>query len=281
MPTFATPEPIDLRINIPSGSINIDAGSVTETEVEVQPHNSRRSEDVEAAEATTVDFSDGRLVITGPEGKDRKWFGRNGSVQVRVHLPEGSNVRVKTASADLHGSGRWGDTELNTASGDLHVEQVGSLRAECASGDITCRTVDGDARVSTASGAVTVERVGGNADASSASGDARIGEVGGDLRLGTASGDATVDVAHGSVSGKFASGDLRVGRVEQGQVSVDGASGDVYLGVAAGTAAWLDVTSLSGDVSSQLDQSDQPSDGDKTVEIRIRTLSGDVVIARA
>ncbi|GAB3401203.1 DUF4097 family beta strand repeat-containing protein [Flindersiella endophytica] len=280
MPTFATPEPIDLRINIASGGITVEAGAVTETEVEVEPYKPGRSEDVETAEHTTVDFSDGRLVIDGPE-KGRKWFGRSGSVRVRVRLPEGSNVRVKTASADLHGSGRFGNTELNTASGDLHVENVASLRAECASGDINCRTVDGDARVTTASGSVSVERVGGNAEASSASGDARIGEVNGDLRINTASGDAAVEVAHGSVTGKFASGDLRVGRVERGQVHVDGASGDVYLGVATGTAAWLDVTSLSGDVSSQLDQSDQPSDGEQTVEIQIRTLSGDVVIARA
>jgi DUF4097 and DUF4098 domain-containing protein YvlB len=281
MPTFATPSPIDLRINIASGSINVDAGAVTDTEVEVEPHNPSRSEDVQAAEGTTVHFADGRLVIDGPEKNDRKWFGRSGSVRVRVNLPEGSNVRVKTASAGLHGSGRFGDTELNTASGDLQVEHVTSLRAECASGDVNCRTVDGDARVSTASGAVTIERVGGNADASSASGDARVGEVGGDLRLSTASGDASVDVAHGSVTGKSASGDLRVGRVERGRVSVDGASGDVFLGVASGTAAWLDVTSLSGDVASQLDQSDQPSDGELTVEIRVRTLSGDVVISRA
>lgn len=280
MPTFATPSPIELRINIASGGVTVDAAAVTETEVEVEPYKAGRSEDVEAAAETTVDFSDGRLLVEGPE-KGRKWFGRSGSVRVRVRLPEGSDVRVKTASADLHGSGRFGDTELNTASGDMHVENVRSLRAECASGDVNCRTVDGDARVSTASGSVMVERVGGNAEASSASGDARLGEVGGDLRLNTASGDASVDVAHGSVTGKTASGDLRVGRVERGQVNVDGASGDVYLGVASGTAAWLDVTSLSGDVASQLDQSDQPSDGEQTVEIRIRTLSGDVVIARA
>lgn len=280
MPTFATPEPIDLRVKIGAGSVLIEASERADTEAEVEPMNPNRSEDVELAERTSLDFSDGRLVIETPDA-DRKWFGRNGEVRVRVAMPEGSSVRANTASGDLRGTGRFGDTELNTASGDLTVEHVASLRANCASGDITCRTVDGDARINSASGSIAVDQVAGEAQASTASGDVRLGEVDGDVRLNSASGDATVDVAHGSVTGKTASGDLRIGRVEQGRVSANGASGDVYVGVAPGTAAWLDVTSMSGDVNSRLDQTDQPADGEPTVEIRVRTLSGDVVIARA
>lgn len=280
MPTFATPEPITLRLKVPSGDIELNASSRQDTEVEVRPSNSSRSEDVELAEQTRVDFRDGTVVIDVPDSKSR-WLSRSGSVDVRVALPEGSAVRGQTASADVRGTGRFGDVEMDAASAEVRFDVTGDLKVQCASGDLICGEVDGDLKATSASGEVSVRLVRGNAQVSTASGDSSIGEVHGEARLNAASGDTFLEVAANSVSARTASGDVRIGSVSTGQVKVEGASGDVQIGVKDGTAAWLDLQSLSGDVVSNLEQTDQPGDADDTVEIRVNTISGDILINRA
>ena len=48
-----------------------------------------------------------------------------------------------------------------------------------------------------------------------------------------------------------------------------------------GVAAWLDVRSTSGTVTSELEQASAPDDGDDAVEIRGRTRSGNIRVHRA
>ena len=58
-------------------------------------------------------------------------------------------------------------------------------------------------------------------------------------------------------------------------------SGDVVIGVAPGTSAFLDVSSKSGSTSSDLPVSDVPVDGSALqLEIRANTVSGDVRVRR-
>jgi DUF4097 and DUF4098 domain-containing protein YvlB len=279
MPTFTTPDPITLRFRLSSGEIRVQASARNETEVEVLPSNSSRSEDVQAASETLVEQRDGTVVVEVPENGRR--FGRSASVDIRVALPEGSNLRGTVASADLTADGRYGDVEVTSASGDLRIDEVAGLSVTTASGDVFIRAVDGDARMQTASGDISVPKVGGRAQVSTASGDVDLGDVGGDVRLQGASGDLQVHTAGGSVETKTASGDVKIGSVRQGDVSADAASGDIEIGVAAGTAAWLDVSSLSGDVHSSLDQAGEPGSDEATVSVRARTLSGDISIVRA
>ena len=66
-----------------------------------------------------------------------------------------------------------------------------------------------------------------------------------------------------------------------GTTQIDSASGDIWLGVAPGTTAWLEVQSLSGDVTSELQSAGAPDEDAPTVSIQARTLSGDVAIRRA
>ena len=53
------------------------------------------------------------------------------------------------------------------------------------------------------------------------------------------------------------------------------------IGIAEGTAAWLDVQSLTGNVQTSLDDAEGPVEGGDTVRVRARTISGDVSITRA
>ncbi|MGW0232147.1 DUF4097 family beta strand repeat-containing protein [Actinopolymorpha singaporensis] len=281
MPTFATPEPVTLRLRVQSGDILVEASDRADTEVEVRPYNSNKQADTEAAQQTLVEQRDGSIVVEAPDGKEFGRFGRSGSIYVRVALPTGSHLRGTKASADLRAVGRLGDVDLNTASGDVELQEVDKLEVQTASGDVTCRLVGGSAKVQSASGDITLGEVGGDLQVASASGDLDLGPVGGDVRVQTASGDTTVAVAGGSVEARSASGDVSLPSVRSGQVSVETASGDVTVGIAAGVAAWLDVSSLSGDVHSDLDDAGEPGEGDESVELRARTLSGDVSIVRA
>ncbi len=84
------------------------------------------------------------------------------------------------------------------------------------------------------------------------------------------------------VQARTASGDVQIDRVAAGRADVTTVSGDVCLGVAPGTGVYLDLSSVSGRVRSELD-SDEPgdSDGDAAVTLRCTSVSGDVRITRA
>ncbi len=63
------------------------------------------------------------------------------------------DVEVDSASGDVSFAAVDGRLEVNTASGDINVDSVGGdLRANSASGDITIGAAEGDAKVRTASG---------------------------------------------------------------------------------------------------------------------------------
>ena len=280
VPTFSTPAPIELRVRLGGGEVAIVAEARADTEVDVQPCNPASRADVEMAEATTVDHRDGVVTVEAP-GRNGWRFGRSGSIAVRVALPEGSAVHVDAASADVTSEGRLGSVEATTASGDVEIEHAEVLSIKTASGDVVARHADGDVSLGTASGEIWVVEVGGDAQLSSASGDVHVGHAGGDVGIKTASGDALVDDVEGSVTAKTASGDAEVRRVRRGTVAFDTASGDLSVGIVEGTAAWLDVQSLTGKVHTSLNDADGPVEGGDTVRIRARTISGDVSITRA
>jgi DUF4097 and DUF4098 domain-containing protein YvlB len=82
-----------------------------------------------------------------------------------------------------------------------------------------------------------------------------------------------------------ASGDIEVGMVRRGQTDLRTASGDVEVGVAAGTGVWLDVNTSSGKTRNDLTMNpetatDVAGRAAATLELRVRTASGDITIRR-
>ena len=61
-----------------------------------------------------------------------------------------------------------------------------------------------------------------------------------------------------------------------GDLKVQSVSGDVDIGVGPGLALWLDVSSVSGSTSSDLELGEKPGEGGIPVELRVRTVSGDI-----
>jgi Putative adhesin len=270
MPTFNTPEPIFATIDLWSGGvravghIQITASERSDTVVDISPGDASNQADLEIAEQTQVEFSNGHLLVKAPRHRLRSLLGRSASIRVTVELPAGSRVVAKAASADFRCDGRLGESKIRTADGDVVVAR--------SSGHTVVETANGDVRVS---------EIDGTAVVMSANGDISVGDVSGDLRLSTANGDISVDRALATVAAKTAKGDVRIGEVVRGSVVLESAYGALELGVREGTAAWLDVRTHSGTVQCSLDASDGPDPSDETVEVRARTHTGDIVVRRS
>lgn len=262
MHRFATPEPPRLRVRVPAGTITVEATDTDETTVELER---LRDDDVtrEAIERATVEQRDGRIVVEiGKAGWG--FFGRSPQLAVRVRCPHGSSLDCDTASADVAASGRLGDVEVKSASADVFLDHVtGTLSVASASGDVRIDEVDGDGKVSTVSG------------------DARIGAARGELTTTTVSGDVELGEAHRSLTVQSVSGDQRIRSIRSGDIQLKSVSGDVVVGVRMGTRLFIDAGSTSGDVRSELDVGDLPSDGDGTeASLRVKTVSGDIAVTR-
>jgi DUF4097 and DUF4098 domain-containing protein YvlB len=279
MPTFDTPEPISVAIDVGAGIARTIASDRADTVVDVRPTDASSEPDVRDAEQTRVEYSDGRLLVKAP--KRRALTGRRGSIDVTIELPAGSRVRGDAAAAAFRGEGRLGESRFTTAAGDIQLDQTGALHLTTARGDVTVNRTVGGARVTVAAGDVRIGEIDGAAAIKSAHGDTWVGEATGDLRASAANGDISIDRAHATVVAKTAHGSVRIGEVARGSVVLQSGAGELEVGVREGTAAWLDLSSQSGGVQNSLDAVDGPGDSDETVEVRARTSHGDIVIRRS
>ena len=70
--------------------------------------------------------------------------------------------------------------------------------------------------------------------------------------------------------------------VVEGDVSLTAVSGDLHVGVRRGSRVYVDATSVNGSMDSELELGDAPPSSDgPMVELRARTVSGDVQVVRA
>jgi len=144
-----------------------------------------------------------------------------------------------------------------------------------------CSGATGHAEVGTGSGELRIREIDGTAVLKNSNGETRIGEVTGDLRVNTANGDILVDVAHAGVNAKTAAGDIRLGEVMRDRVVLETAVGEIEVGIREGSAAWLELNSLTGTVRNSLTPTEGPGGTGDTVEVKAHTYTGDIVIRRA
>lgn len=246
-----------IEVRNPAGSVTVEAREgVDEITVEITPLDSGAEQ---VLDRIGLFFTHSRLRVEVPERR----LLRTPAFAIAVVTSPDSDVRVATASADTTLRGRLGTAELTSASGDLAVEECGRLEL---------RTASGDGRIGTATGPVT---------AGSASGDLRVGTAAAGLKFRTASGDITVEEAAGDVSLATASGDLSVARMSQGSVHAKTMSGDVEVGVVPGLRVWLDLSSVSGRMESQLPDDDGAAgNAPAQLSLSLRSVSGDLRIRR-
>jgi hypothetical protein len=255
---FPGSDPIDAFIDLAAGRVVLAAEPTDVTTVELTASWSgpggRLLSDVQ------VSFADGRLEVIGPR-RAGLWRGHAG-LNLAITMPSGSRCMVRTASADVSCTGELGDLDVHTASGD-----------------VTAATVTGEVDAQTASGDIRLEQAGGDADLRTAGGDVRLSRAGGDVRVRTASGDVHIGTAARSVTVLASSGDVRLSSVTTGRADVKTVSGDIVIGVAAGVGAYLDLSSVTGSVTSQLDET--VASDDVPLEVICRAVSGDIRITKA
>jgi hypothetical protein len=140
--------------------------------------------------------------------------------------------------------------EFGTAYADYVIELPAGaqIEANSASGDIVISGFTGPVRASSASGQITLTDLSGAVTVRSVSGDLRLTNLSGETRLGTTSGDVQASNLLRLREATSVSGDLRLSGLMRDSARVQTVSGDVGLTFASGSAARLEVNSLSGDI---------------------------------
>lgn len=267
---FETPHPVSLYVELGKGSVSVTAAEVATSTVTL---TGQQAEDV-------VVHQDGKQLSVIAPRQRVGFFGANEPVlDIEITVPTGSDLMTKTGSADQTSTGTFGLAKVKSGSGDVRLDRHTShVMVDTGSGDIAVAEVDGDLRIKSGSGDVEVGRADASIAVSTGSGDINVGTTNGAVMLKSGSGDLSVESAASDVSLSSASGDLVVGRIQRGQVSAKNASGDIRIGIPAGIPVWTDVSSLTGRIGSDLEGAGQPEKGQDYVEVRAKTVSGDIVL---
>jgi Toastrack DUF4097 len=245
-----TPGGLRLKLRIAAGRCEIETADTDETVVEAEPLNGS------AASRAAVDELVERLRERPDGGHDllvevprrRRLVPGFGEAQVllRVRAPHGTGIDVSTAAADIAAGGRLGSVAVRTAAGG-----------------------------------VTVESAEGPVDVKTASGDVEVGRLLGAGGVHTMSGDVVVAEAGASLTVNTMSGDVRIRRAAAGAIQLHSLSGDLEAAIAPGATMFIDATSTSGDVRSELPVTASAPAGPADVELRATSLSGDITVVRA
>ncbi len=266
--SFDTPHPIELYVEIGRGQVSVRAAEVTTTTVRVEGRTADQVEITHEAD---------HIAVIAPRVRTGFFGGGDADLTIEVVTPTGSGLVTKLGSADLVTEGTLQALRARTGSGDITVEDVtGPCVIDTGSGDIDLGNAGSELRAKSGSGDISVGTTGAAAGISTGSGDVRIKQTHAPVVLKTGSGDLRVDRAEDDVQLSSGSGDLSVGLINRGALQAKNATGDVSVGVPAGIPIWTDVSSVTGQISSNLQGGGQPAAGEDHLELRISTVSGDV-----
>lgn len=292
MHEFMTPGPITVEVRLAAGSADIVAEERADATVEILSSGDPDATQDPAA-SCRVELVGDRLVIAGPDVG--LWFWRRScQVHVRARVPIDSRLIVKTASAETRAHGRYAMARVSTASGATYLDQVtGPTVVNTASGNVRGGTFAGPVEIRGASADICLDRAGWNGPSDttdgSPTGDAKTaGDAtppfasGGNIAIHVASGDIEVGHLGGTTRMNTASGRIHLANVHHGEVRTRSASGDISVGVAPGVRAWIDLSSVSGAVHSELppEAAANPA-GQAELGVYARTMSGSITVRKA
>lgn len=266
---FETHRPVHLFTEIGKGSVQVVATDTTETRVEIAGRD---------ADQVEVQQNGDHVSVKGP--RQRGIFGDN-RLDVVVTLPTASQLVVRTGSADITVTGTVAQSQLKSGSGDVVVDVVdGGLVVETGSGDVRAEEVRAELKAKSGSGDITVVDSASTTMVSTGSGDVLLRTTRGSTVVKTGSGDVKVGDAAADVTLSTGSGDMVVSTARNGRVTAKGASGDVHVGIPAGVPVWTDISTVTGEIRSNLQGAGQPQDGAPHVEVRAKIVSGDIVLSQ-
>lgn len=246
---FAVGERTNLMVEVRSGSVEVRTGAAGRALVTIDSDRSDEWDVMHLGDSLAIQPFDHPM-------------SRGKSARIFVEVPVGSDVEVRSVSADITFGGMLGAARVQTRSGDLRTDSVARLEVNSVSGDVRVKSVVGDASFTTVSGDLDVREVGGRLNASTTSGDVHVASVGDDVLVGTASGDVRIERAGGS------------------SIAVKCISGDVSVGLPAGIRVEPEISTLSGRTSLPTPSGVPPVAAPRIVRVRLRTVSGDISIER-
>ncbi|MEJ7833160.1 MAG: DUF4097 family beta strand repeat-containing protein [Nocardioides sp.] len=268
---FETHRPVDLFVEIGSGTVQIQTTDTTESHVEINGRDADRA---------TVEQDGDRLSVVAPRHRTGFSSGE-AKLDFLITVPTRSELTVRSGSAEVTARGAYGVTHVKSGSGEVQIESLeGQSLVETGSGGVRIEASESDLRVKSGSGDIAIERCGGALSVSTGSGDVQIGTNNGPAMIKTGSGDLKVAEARTDVAMTTGSGDLVIGSASNGRFSVKGASSDVRIGVPAGVPVWTDLSTISGQIRSDLAGAGEPEEGADYVELRAKTVSGDIVLTQ-
>ncbi len=279
MQSFETPTPVRLRVDIPKGRIRLAAEETGQTRIVLTAIHGDATARAWIADAEIV--QDGDEVVVRVHKSGLSLFGLGGGIEAEIHTPLGSAATLTTGSGRIETTGRLGEVKAESGSGRICVDDCAEARVRTGSGDIVVASATGSVNAKTGSGRISVGKVGADARITTGSGHAELAGAAGDARLTTASGNIEIGQAGDSLEAFAASGNVDVRRVDHGRVRAKTFSGRISVGVARGSAALLDISTMSGRVNSELEASGAPEASEKQVELVLNTMSGNVNVARA
>ena len=266
---FPTEQPVDLYVEIGKGNVHVVCTEARETTVEVTGKD---------AEQVRVDHSGDTISVVAPKLRTG-FLGGDSALRVEVVVPTESRLVVRTGSADIQIEGAAGSCQLRSGSGDVRADSLeGTSTIETGSGDVRIGATLAAVKVKSGSGDIVVGQAEAQVAVSTGSGDIELETTSGPAVVKTGSGDLRVGEAGADVSMATGSGDLVIQTTRRGRVTAKGASGDVQVGIPAGTPVWTDISTLSGSIRSDLSGAGEPQDGRDHVELRAKTVSGDIVL---
>lgn len=282
MPTFQTPQPIAVTIDMVVGDVKIIASDRTDTVVEVRPSNPKKKEDVRAAEETEVDFAGDTLTVKARKG----WrlyspFGGGESIDVTIEVPTGSDVRGTATVCRFVGTGELGQCDLKTSIGDLQLDKAGPVQLRTSGGNITIDKAVGLTNITTGTGIVRIRSIDGTAIIKNSNGDNWVRDALGDIQVNTANGNITVERPSNSVTATTANGNIRIGDAARGTMRLRTSAGELDIGIHPGSAAWLDINTKHGTVQNLMEMVDKPADAEEKVEVYARNSLGNIIIRHA
>jgi len=277
MHVFETPSPVRLRVEIPNGQVRLTARDTAETRIELVAVGGDAAALEWIADAEVGVVGD-EIVVRGRRG--RPWRLRCRPIEARIEAPIESAASLSTGSGDIEADGRLGRITATTGSGDVRIAECAGAQARTGSGDIRIDLAHGPLEAHSGSGDVTLGKVLGDARVATGNGDASLEAADGAASLTTGSGNIGVGEVGETLEVFSASGDVDVRRAGRGKVRARSVSGDLSIGVPTGVAALLEVSTLTGEIASDLAAGEPAKAGEQRIELTLSTVSGNVRLRR-
>ncbi len=256
-------------LSLISGTIEVSAWSRDQVKIEAS-----------TAQPGTLRFTASRSrVALRVDHEARVGHGRlaTGKTIYKVVVPRGARLILATVSGPITAKGVGGETDAESVSGTIEIEDARSLSFESVSGGVRARNVEGRAKGESVSGHVVLENVRGDVEANSVSGPIRLTGITAKLvRAGTVSGPISFS---GSVD-------------PAGKYEFESHSGTIRLALPPDAGARLSLetfsgsfqsdfpVTLEGDIGPGSGRSGEARIGRGNARIEAQTFSGSILIIR-